>query len=61
MAQKAHLNGSKGTPKKAFFETPKMSFSRFSNFDLCWGTLGLQKVLWKFCGNCYLRKFAKIR
>ena len=35
--KKAHLNGSKGDPQKRHFLTPKMSFSRFSNFDLCRG------------------------
>ena len=35
MPQKAHLNGSKGDPPKRHFSTPKMSFSRFSSFDLC--------------------------
>ena len=29
-------------PTKAFFLTPKMSFSRFSHFDLCRRTLGSQ-------------------
>ena len=31
----------RGTPKRHLF-TPKMSFSRFSNFDLCRGSLGSQ-------------------
>ena len=35
MPQKAHLNGSKSDPKN-------VSFSWFSNFDLCGGTLGSQ-------------------
>ena len=42
MPQKPHLNGSKERPPKRHFLTPKMSFSRFSNFDLCRGTLGSQ-------------------
>ena len=29
-------------PQKGIFLTPKMSFSRFSHFDLCRGTLGSQ-------------------
>ena len=44
MPQKAHLNGSKRGPKKGFFLIPKMSVSRFSNFDLCRGTRGSQHL-----------------
>ena len=42
MPQKADLNGSTRDPQKRHFLTPEMSFSRFSNFDLCRGTLGSQ-------------------
>ena len=43
-APKAHLNGSKKDLQKRNFSTPKLSFSRFSNFDLCRGTLGSQNL-----------------
>ena len=50
-----------GGPPKRHVLTPKMSFSRFSNFDLCRGTLGSQSYgfnwdlwerpsLWVFAG-----------
>ena len=44
MPQKAHLSGSKGDTPKRHILTPNMSFSRFSNFGLCTGTLGSQSL-----------------
>ena len=42
MPQKVHFKCFQGGPQKKHFLTPKMSFPRFSNFDLCRGTLGSQ-------------------
>ena len=55
MPPKAHLNGSEGDPQKGIFLTPKMSFSRFSNFDLCRGTLYMGKTgtIWQFF-SCFI-------
>ena len=39
--KKAHLNGSKGDPQKAFFDPKNVIFPIFQ-FDLCRGTLGSQ-------------------
>ena len=44
MPPRPHLNGSKRNPQRRHFLTPKMSFSRFSHFDLCRGALGSQDM-----------------
>ena len=50
-APKTPFKWFQGGPPKRHFLTPKMSFSRFSTFDLCRGTLGSQAQNY-LCSNC---------
>ena len=49
-----------GGPPKRHFLTPKMSFSRFSNFDLCRGTLGSQCVSWEISFQSHKLMFSEL-